>query len=69
MPVQTLFDYLAGGDTLDEFLNRFPTVSRASELEAAESAGYEVIVTADQNSPDQQDMAGKKASSRNEDEI
>jgi len=26
VPVQTLFDYLEGGDTLEDFLNGFPTV-------------------------------------------
>jgi uncharacterized protein (DUF433 family) len=26
--VKTLFDYLAAGDPLDEFLDHFPTVSR-----------------------------------------
>jgi uncharacterized protein (DUF433 family) len=25
VPVQTLFDYLEGGDTLDEFLHQFPS--------------------------------------------
>ena len=34
VPVQTLFDYLEGGDTLDDFLQGFPTVSRALALEA-----------------------------------
>jgi uncharacterized protein (DUF433 family) len=28
VPVKTLFDYLEGGDTLDEFLEDFPAVSR-----------------------------------------
>jgi uncharacterized protein (DUF433 family) len=28
IPVQTLFDYLEGGDSLEEFLEGFPTVSR-----------------------------------------
>ncbi len=28
VPVQTLFDYLADGYTLDQFLNSFPTVER-----------------------------------------
>ena len=27
VPVKTLFDYLAAGDTLEEFLDNFPTVS------------------------------------------
>jgi uncharacterized protein (DUF433 family) len=38
VPVQTLFDYLAGGDTLEDFLEGFPTVSRAVALEALEQA-------------------------------
>ncbi len=28
VPVQTLIDYLEGGETLDEFLDNFPSVSR-----------------------------------------
>jgi len=28
VPVQSLLDYLAGGHTLDEFLDDFPTVKR-----------------------------------------
>lgn len=28
VPVQTLFDYLEEGDTLDEFLDDFPAVTR-----------------------------------------
>jgi uncharacterized protein (DUF433 family) len=27
VPVQTLFEYLEGGETLDEFLRQFPSVS------------------------------------------
>jgi len=38
VPVQTLFDYLEGGDTLEEFLNGFPTVPRDLVLEALEEA-------------------------------
>jgi uncharacterized protein (DUF433 family) len=38
VPVQTLFDYLAGGDTLEDFLNGFPTVSRDSAVQALEEA-------------------------------
>jgi len=36
--VQTLFDYLEGGDTLEDFLEGFPTVSRAAALAALEEA-------------------------------
>ena len=38
VPAQALFDYLAGGDTLGDFLEGFPTVSRAAALEALEQA-------------------------------
>ena len=38
MPVETLFEYLEGGDTLEEFLEGFPTVSRALAVEALEEA-------------------------------
>jgi hypothetical protein len=42
VPVQTLFDYQEGGDTLEEFLQGFPTVP-------AEAAGFDVLITVDQN--------------------
>jgi len=38
VPVQTLFDYLEGGDTLEEFLEGFPTVPRELVLAALEEA-------------------------------
>lgn len=38
VPVQTLFDYLEGGDTLEDFLEGFPTVTRALALEALKEA-------------------------------
>jgi uncharacterized protein (DUF433 family) len=38
VPVQTLFDYLEGGDSLDQFLEGFPTVSRELALQALEEA-------------------------------
>jgi uncharacterized protein (DUF433 family) len=28
VPLQSLFDYLEGGETLDEFLRQFPSVKR-----------------------------------------
>jgi uncharacterized protein (DUF433 family) len=33
VPVKNLFDYLKGGDTIDEFLEGFPSVSREQVLE------------------------------------
>jgi uncharacterized protein (DUF433 family) len=38
VPVQTLFDYLEGGDSLEDFLGGFPTVPRALALDALEEA-------------------------------
>ena len=32
VPVRTLLDYLAAGDTLEEFLDHFPTVSREQAI-------------------------------------
>jgi len=36
VPVQTLFDYLEGGDSLDEFLDDFPAVSREHAIKVLE---------------------------------
>jgi uncharacterized protein (DUF433 family) len=38
VPFQTLLDYLEGDETLDEFLDHFPGVSREMAFEALESA-------------------------------
>jgi uncharacterized protein (DUF433 family) len=38
VPIQTLFDYIEGGDTLESFLEGFPTVSRELAIEALEEA-------------------------------
>ncbi len=38
VPVQTLLDYLEGGETLEDFLEGFPTVPRALAIEALEEA-------------------------------
>lgn len=34
VPVQSLFDYLEGGETLDEFLHQFPSVRREQAVAA-----------------------------------
>ncbi len=41
VPVDTLFDYLAAGETLDEFLKQFPTVSRDQAIALLERAKVE----------------------------
>jgi uncharacterized protein (DUF433 family) len=38
VPVQTLLDYLEAGDPLDEFLDNFPSVSRAKAIAVLELA-------------------------------
>jgi uncharacterized protein (DUF433 family) len=38
VPARTLFEYLAHGDTLAEFLDQFPSVERAQAVELLERA-------------------------------
>ena len=38
VPFQALLDYLEGGQTLDEFLSDFPTVTREAAVSALEQA-------------------------------
>lgn len=38
VPVQSLFDYIEGGETLDEFLHQFPSVTREQAIAALDSA-------------------------------
>jgi uncharacterized protein (DUF433 family) len=38
VPLQTLFDYLEGGETLEDFLEGFPTVTRELAVRALEEA-------------------------------
>ena len=43
VPFQALLDYLEGGDTLDEFLDDFPTVTREAAISALELAKSLVV--------------------------
>ncbi len=38
VPVKSLYDYLEAGDSLDEFLESFPSVSRGQAVAALELA-------------------------------
>ena len=38
VPIQTLFDYLEAGESLDDFLDGFPTVSREQIIALLEEA-------------------------------
>ena len=43
VPVQSLFDYLEGGETLDEFLRQFPTVKREQAVALLDLARKRVL--------------------------
>lgn len=38
VPIQNLFDYLEGGDSLEDFLEGFPPVTRKQAIEVLELA-------------------------------
>ena len=44
VPVQTFFEYLEGGATLDEFLADFPSVAREQLISVLEDAKAQVTV-------------------------
>ena len=43
VPAQALLDYLEAGDSLDEFLEDFPTVSRKQAVAFIETAGKQLL--------------------------
>jgi uncharacterized protein (DUF433 family) len=43
VPARTLLDYLESGDSLDEFLEDFPTVSREQSIAFLEQAGAAML--------------------------
>ena len=49
VPVRSLFDYIEGGETLDEFLRQFPSVKREQAIAALELACESLV--ADAHSP------------------
>jgi uncharacterized protein (DUF433 family) len=44
VPVQTLIDYLKAGETIDDFLDGFPTVTREQVIALLEEAGKQLVV-------------------------
>jgi uncharacterized protein (DUF433 family) len=46
VPVQTLIDYLEDGDTIDDFLDGFPTVRRQQVVAFLEEAEDRVVAAA-----------------------
>ena len=45
VPAQALFDYIEGGETLEDFLEGFPTVSRDLALQALEEAKHLLLAS------------------------
>jgi uncharacterized protein (DUF433 family) len=46
VPIQTLLDYLAAGDRLDDFLDEFPTVTREKAVAFLEFAKEAAVAQA-----------------------
>ena len=46
VPVQTLIEYLEGGQSIDEFLEGFPTVSREQVIAFLEEANARMLAVA-----------------------
>jgi len=46
VPVQTLLDYLEGGESIDEFLAGFPSVSREQVVSFLEQAKDRLVAAA-----------------------
>jgi uncharacterized protein (DUF433 family) len=46
VPVQSLFDYIEGGDTLDEFLRQFPSIKRDQAIAVLEFARDTLLTSA-----------------------
>ena len=46
VPIQTLIDYLEGGQSIDEFLEGFPTVSREQLIAFLEEAKARMLAVA-----------------------
>ena len=44
VPIKHLFDYLEGGETLDEFLHQFPSVTREQALAVLELSQKSLLV-------------------------
>jgi uncharacterized protein (DUF433 family) len=51
VPLKNLVDYLAAGDTLDEFLDHFPSVKREQAMAVLELAAKELLPACARPSP------------------
>jgi uncharacterized protein (DUF433 family) len=46
VPVQTLLDYLKAGESIDDFIEGFPTVTKEQVIALLEEAGRQLVSTA-----------------------
>ena len=46
VPIKNLFDYLEAGDSLEVFLDQFPTVSREASIAVLEQARQALVADA-----------------------
>lgn len=45
VPIQTLIDYLEGGESIDDFLKGFPTVAREQVIAFLEEAKSRIVAS------------------------
>jgi uncharacterized protein (DUF433 family) len=43
VPIQTLLDYLKAGESIDDFLDGFPTVTKEQVIALLEEAGKQLV--------------------------
>lgn len=43
VPIQTLLDYLKAGESIDDFLDGFPTVTKEQVIALIEEAGKQLV--------------------------
>ena len=51
VPVRTLFDFLEAGDSLDVFLNEFPSVTREQAIRVMEEAKEALLAESNAATP------------------
>ena len=66
VPVQTLIDYLEGGESIDDFVKGFPTVSREQVIELLEACGLPATHPAPPTDTLERLLAGDKKQSARE---
>ncbi len=49
VPIQNLFDYIEGGDTIEDFLDGFPPVSREQAIDVLELAKQSLLKETSKN--------------------